>query len=313
MKTAFIFPGQGSQQIGMAQDFYRSFYIAREVFECVNDTLNYDLSKIIFQGPDEDLSATINTQPALMTVSIAILRVVQQETGKNIEDLCDLVAGHSLGEYSALCAAEALSLENTARLLKTRATSMQEACPKGKGGMAACLGISYDELNQMIEDLIEDGACQIANDNVDGQIVISGHLRNIDTMVVALKNKGYKAIKLNVSAPFHSKIMEKAEGPMKKALSGVVLNTPVVPLLANVTAELSSEPNEIKNNLVAQISGTVRWRETMDEFAELGVKHLVEIGSGKVLSGLAKKSPYHFQISNIETISDLKNFKDANL
>lgn len=311
MNKAFIFPGQGSQKIGMAKDFYDSFAVAKDAFECVNDTLGYDLSKIIFEGPDDELASTTNTQPALMATSIAIFRVLAQETGKNIEDLCDVVAGHSLGEYSALCASDSLSLEETAKLLKVRATSMQEASPKGEGAMAACIGISFKGLNDVLESLITEGICQIANDNVDGQIVISGHEYNVDRIVAALKDTGYKAIKLKVSAPFHSKLIESAQKPMQSALDLTEIKTPKVPLLANVTADLVSDPNTIKKNLVTQISGTVRWRETMDKFAELGITELVEIGSGKVLSGLAKKTPYNFKLSSISNIEELKSYMDS--
>lgn len=306
MTKAFIFPGQGSQKVGMTKDFCDTFDIAKGVFECVNDTLGYDLSKIIFEGPEEELSSTTHTQPALMATSIAIFRVLMQETGKTIENLCNVVAGHSLGEYSALCAAEAISLEETAKLLKIRATSMQEASPKGEGAMAACIGISFKDLNSIIDSLIIEGVCQIANDNVEGQIVISGHEYNIDRTIAALKDIGYKAIKLKVSAPFHSQLIAKAQEPMQSALNSVNIKNSKVPLLANVTAELTSESESIKQNLINQICGTVRWRETMDKFAELGITELVEIGSGKVLTGLAKKSPHNFAITNISNIEDLK-------
>ena len=311
MNRAFIFPGQGSQKIGMAKDFYNSFDVAKDVFECVNDTLGYDLSKIIFDGPDDELASTTNTQPALMATSISIFRVLAQETGKNIEELCDIVAGHSLGEYSALCASGSITLEETAKLLKVRATSMQEASPKGEGAMVACIGISFKHLNDVLDSLITDGVCQIANDNVDGQIVISGHEYNVDRIVAALKDTGYKAIKLNVSAPFHSKLIESAQKPMQNALDSTEINISKVPLLANVTADLVSDPATIKKNLVTQISGTVRWRETMDKFAELGITELVEIGSGKVLVGLAKKSLHNFKLINISNIEELKQYLNS--
>lgn len=311
MNRAFIFPGQGSQKIGMAKDFYDSFAVAKDVFECVNDTLGYGLSKIIFEGPEEKLALTTNTQPALMATSIAMLRVLMQETGKDIKQLCNMVAGHSLGEYSALCASESLSLEETAKLLKVRATSMQEASPKGEGAMAACIGVSFKDLNDVLDSLVTDGVCQIANDNVEGQIVISGHEYNIDRVVATLKDTGHKAIKLKVSAPFHSQLVEKASKPMQNALDSVEIKAPKTPLLANVTADLVSDPTIIKQNLVSQISGTVRWRETMDKFAELGVTELVEIGSGKVLANLAKKSPHNFNVTNISNLSELKKYLDS--
>ena len=308
MNKAFIFPGQGSQKVGMAKDFHDSFPVAKEVFQSVNDTLDYDLSKIIFEGSDEELALTTNTQPALMATSIAILKVLQQETGQNIMDLCDIVAGHSLGEYSALCAAESISLEDTAKLLKIRASSMQEASPKVEGAMAACIGISYNDLNEILEALVTEGICQIANDNVEGQIVISGHEYNVDRIIAALKDTGHRAIKLKVSAPFHSSLIAGAQKPMQDALNQTDIQTPKVQLLANVTADLVSDSKTIKQNLVTQICGTVRWRETMDKFAALGITELVEIGSGRVLSGLAKKSPHSFKIYNIDNIESLKDY-----
>lgn len=308
MNRAFIFPGQGSQSISMGKDFYDSEQSAKQAFQSVDDALGYSLTDIIFNGTSEELAITTNTQPALMVTSMAILRVLEEKSGKKIDQLCTLVAGHSLGEYSALCASSALSLEDTAKLLQIRASSMQEASPKEGGAMAACIGISRNALQDMIDSLISDGVCQIANDNVEGQIVISGHEENIDRMVASLKDIGHRAIKLNVSAPFHCSLIKNAEEPMRAALDSVAFNPLQVPIISNVSAELVDDTDVIKQNLVTQICGTVRWRETMDKMAAMGISELVEIGSGRVLAGLAKKSPHEFTVHNIASMEDLSKF-----
>lgn len=307
-KRAFIFPGQGSQTIGMGKEFFEHFQESNEVFKIVDEILKYKLSETIFNGPFDTLTLTANTQPSLMTVSVAIFRAIIKQSGKKINELSSFVAGHSLGEYSALCTSEALSLTDTAKLLRIRGYSMQQACPEGEGSMAACIGIGFKDLQDLINNSINDGVCQIANDNVEGQIVISGNIENIDYIVKILKDKNYKAIKLKVSAPFHSSLMKTAEGIMIKALDSVSIKQPLIPLIANVTADISTDPLEIKNNLVTQICKTVRWRETMDKFAEIGIEELVEIGSGSVLTGLARKTPHNFKLYNISTIKEMEDF-----
>jgi [acyl-carrier-protein] S-malonyltransferase len=308
MNKAFIFPGQGSQYISMGQDLYENYPLARQLFLQVNDALGYSLTDIIFSGKLEELSVTLHAQPAIMAVSAVIISVMMDETGKDIAQLCDVVAGHSLGEYSALFAAGCISITDNARLLQIRARAMQDACAAGEGGMAACIGISKNDLLQLIAENIASGVCEIANDNINGQIVISGHIENIDKMVELASTKGYKAIKLNVSGPFHSSLLESAQEVMIAALDACPIQKPAVPIISNFTAQMTQDTEVIKDALVRQVSSTVRWRETLDLFAQIGVTELVEIGPGKVLSGLAKKSGHDFIVHNISCVQDLESW-----
>lgn len=292
----------------MGKDLYDNFNVAREVFEEVDQALNQQLSKIIFEGSADLLTMTENTQPALMATSIAALRVIENETGRKISDLCNFVAGHSLGEYSALCAAGSISLADTARLLRIRGSSMQSACPAGIGGMAAIIGLPIKDL-EMIVKTCPAGTASIANDNSLEQIVISGEMDAIDYIVGLMKDLGKKGIKLNVSAPFHSALMEPAARRMREALNEVTISKPSVPLVANVLADLVSEPDAIRDCLVEQVTGRVRWRETIDFLHAKGVNDIIEVGAGKVLSNMAKRSPHGFSsAASIGSCTDIEEF-----
>ncbi len=299
MVTAFIFPGQGSQSVGMGRDLAAAFAAAREVFDEVDETLKQRLSKLMFEGPIEALTLTENTQPALMALSMAVVRVLEREGGVRIGEAAALVAGHSLGEYSALVAAGALGVAEGARLLRLRGQAMQAAVPAGEGAMAALLGVEMAQAAEICleaEVLRHEGVAdqrqvvQAANDNGGGQVVISGHRAAVERAVEIARARGVKrAMLLPVSAPFHCALMSPAAAVMAEALAEVRLLAPIVPVIANVTAAKVSEPEEIKQLLVAQVTGTVRWRESVLACAAMGVDRFVELGAGKVLSGLVKR------------------------
>jgi [acyl-carrier-protein] S-malonyltransferase len=295
MKTALVFPGQGSQAVGMGKALADEFPAARAVFERVDATLSQNLSQLMFEGPEAELTLTANAQPALMAVSIAALRVLETETGFKVARQAAYVAGHSLGEYSALCAAGSLTLDDAARLLRLRGEAMQKAAPVGEGAMAAILGLEFGQVvkiaTQAASDLYLTGAiCQAANDNGAGQVVISGTTAAVERAMELAKLAGAKrAVLLPVSAPFHSAMMQPAALAIEAALKDVKIRPPKPPLVSNVEASAVAEPEAIRSSLVAQVTGTVRWRDSVAYMSAHGVKQFIELGAGKVLSGLIKR------------------------
>ncbi len=309
---AFIYPGQGVQQVGMGKEIYDAFPLAREVFEEVNDALNQKLSKIMFEGPEGDILLTENAQPALMAVSIATQRVLEKESGRSLKDMATHVAGHSLGEYSALCAAGTFSVSDTARLLKIRGQAMQQAVPQGEGAMAALMPASVELANESCEKAAQGQVCVVANDNSEGQVVISGHKEAVERAVELAAEAGAKrSTLLKVSAPFHCPLMQPAADRMAEALDAVQMQAPCVPLIANVTAKPTQSADEIKSLLVAQVTGQVRWRETVLSMQGLNVDQLVEIGTGKVLCGLAKRIDKTLALQSINTPTDMETFIES--
>lgn len=288
---SFIFPGQGSQQVGMGTDLWKTFPEAREVYEEVDESLGQNLSKIIFEGPEGDLNLTENTQPALMATSIAVVRVLEKQGGFRLADKCAFVAGHSLGEYAALTATGALSLADTARLLKLRGQSMQKAVPVGVGAMAAILGLDLEPVQAVAKDAsTKSETCQCANDNSPGQVVVSGHKQAVERAAALATQRGAKkAVMLAVSAPFHCDLMKPAAEIMSRALEEADMRKPLIPVVCNVTAQAENDPAKLKTLLVDQVTGMVRWRESIIWMKQQGVQEMYELGSGKVLSGLVKR------------------------
>ncbi|MCA0406190.1 MAG: ACP S-malonyltransferase [Proteobacteria bacterium] len=290
MARAFLFPGQGSQAVGMGKALAENFAVAKAVFDEVDAALSQKLSTLMFEGPEGDLTLTANAQPALMAHSLAVIRVLEAEKGLDLAKSASYVAGHSLGEYSALCAAGALTIADTARLLRIRGDAMQAAVPVGQGAMAALLGAEWDLAVEIAKEAAQGECCDVANDNGGGQVVLSGAKAAIDRACVIAKEKGVKrAVLLPVSAPFHSALMKPAAEKMAEALAGATIKAPVVPVIANVVAGPVSDPEAIRKNLVDQVCGSVRWRESMIWLGENGVTNFVESGSGKVLTGIAKR------------------------
>ncbi len=309
MARAFVFPGQGSQSVGMGKALAEAFPAAREVFQEVDDALAQKLSRLMFEGPMEELTLTENTQPALMANSVAVMRVLQTEGGLDLGTAAKLIAGHSLGEYSALTAAGALDLADTARLLKLRGQAMQAAVPAGEGAMAALLGLDLEAAVAAAAEGAGDGVCDVANDNAPGQVVVSGDTAAVERAIEAAKARGARrAIMLPVSAPFHCSLLQPAADAMARAFETTAMGAPILPLVSNVTAAPVADPEEIKQLLVRQVTATVRWRECVLAMREHDVDELVEIGCGKVLSGMLKRIDRDMTARNIETPEDIEAF-----
>ena len=307
MAIAFVFPGQGSQDVGMGRELAATYKDAADVFAEVDEALGQKLSAIMWEGPKETLTLTENAQPALMAVSMAVMRVLEREQGFSLKDKVRFVAGHSLGEYSALAAAGAFSLADTARLLKLRGQAMQKAVPVGQGAMTALLGVGIDVAQKVAEAAAQGECCQVANDNEPTQVVLSGHKTALDRVPEAGKAYGVRrAVPLPVSAPFHCALMQPAADAMAEALANVQVNAPVVPLVANVLAAPITDPDEIRRRLVEQVTGTVRWRECVQFMAANGITEVYEIGAGRVLSGLVGRIEKSIKATPIGTPADIE-------
>ncbi|MBI1209454.1 MAG: ACP S-malonyltransferase [Azospirillum sp.] len=309
MTRAFVFPGQGSQAVGMGRELAGAFAEAKHTFQEVDDALDQPLSRLLFEGPESELTLTENAQPGLMAVSIAVLRVLQHQGGVDLAKAAQLVAGHSLGEYSALCAAGSLTLADTARLLKRRGRAMQQAVPVGLGAMAALLGADPEAAAEIAAEAAGSQVCAVANDNAAGQVVVSGHAEAVERAIAIAAARGFRrAVKLPVSAPFHCPLMAPAADAMAEALAGVSFSAPVVPVVANVTAAAESDPERLRQLLVEQVTGMVRWRESVLYMKSVGVAQLVELGIGKVLGGLTKRIDKELTAVSVHSPAEVESF-----
>ena len=306
---AILFPGQGSQIVGMGSEFYNNFEIVKKIFKEADDKLNYKISKIILEGPEDQLKLTQNTQPAILTVSYAIFSVLKKEYNFDFNST-KFFAGHSLGEYSALVCADSLEFNDALFLLFERGKSIQEAVPVGKGSMIAVLGSKIDELNNLIKEVKIKGVCEIANDNAEGQTIISGEIESINSLKDILKKNKKKFIPLNVSAPFHCSLMSPAATKMQDKINSVNFKKPIFDVVCNVTSKPENNPEDIKKLLVKQICSTVRWRESIINISKENVSDFIEIGPGKVLSGMVKRTVKNINCFSINSIDDMKKIID---
>ena len=306
-KTAFLFPGQGSQTPGMAAALANQSAAAKSVLDQVDEALGQKLSNLMAEGPADELTLTANAQPALFASSLAVVAAIEEATGKPLSDFGDFVAGHSLGEYSALAAVGVFDIATGAKLLRIRGNSMQEAVPVGEGAMAALIGADIDLASEIVAKAIDAGSVQIANDNAPGQVVISGSLAGVRAAMAIAQESGLKrVVELPVSAPFHSSLMAPAAEAMQTALSGTTFNRPSLPVYCNVTAAVESAAEALRDNLVTQVTGRVRWRETLQALQSAGVTKFVELGTGKVLSGLVKRTVKDVEIVSVETMDAIE-------
>ena len=311
MTISLVFPGQGSQKIGMGKEFYDSFQVAREVFQNVDDSLSQNLSKLIFDGPLDELTLTENAQPAIMTVSIAILEVLKREFGFNVRN-ASFCAGHSLGEYTALAATDCLNLSEVALILKKRGKSMQNSLPKGKGAMAALIGIEINEVKKLIAELSNSLVCEIANYNSINQIVVSGDTEAIDLIIDKAKEKKIKAIKLLVSAPFHCKYMLETSNQLQKSFDKLIFKNPIIPIVSNYSAKPFEDLEDLKKSIVNQTFSTVRWYESVSFMIEKGTDFFLEIGSGSTLSNMIKRMEFkkEFTATSLSSIKQVEQFME---